>query len=86
MNSYKHTQVGYLILVVVLTTLVFFVWISSVALAESLFLQSLQWVRCSPRHSVIRCEIGHELMYGLTQVDTKNSGRCIPWVEMVLKE
>ena len=35
MNSYKHTQVGYLMLVVTLTILALFVWIHITALGES---------------------------------------------------
>ncbi len=34
MTSYKHTQIGYLILVVTLIALMFFVWFYSTALAE----------------------------------------------------
>ncbi len=34
MTSYKHTQIGYLIIVVTLAVLAFFVWIYTMALAE----------------------------------------------------
>lgn len=34
MNQYKHTQIGYLMLVVTLAVLVFFVWIYTMALNE----------------------------------------------------
>jgi len=40
MTSYKHTQIGYLMLVVTLAVLVFFVWLYITALAEPLSIDS----------------------------------------------